>query len=109
MQLTPVLALGLLLASAGPALAASPSDRAENRFETRLARQDDRIDRGVEAGRIGGREAQALGRQQTALDRAVDRQAADGGRLTAREAYRLENRFDRGSRAIRLATARPRG
>lgn len=99
----------LLLATAGSALAGTPSDRAENRFENRLGRQDDRIDRGVESGRIGPREAQALGRQQTALDRAVDRQAADGGRLSAREAYRLENRFDRSSRAIRLASARPRG
>jgi hypothetical protein len=109
MSLVRIVATGLLLSAAGSALAATPSDRAENRFENRLARQDDRIDRGVEAGRIGPREAQALGRQQTALARAVDRHAAEGGRLNAREATALENRFDRSSRAIRLASARPRG
>jgi hypothetical protein len=108
MQLARFVAMGILLATAGSAIAATPSDRAENRFENRLARQDDRIDQGVEAGRIGPREAQALNRQQTSLDRAVDRQSADGGRLSAREAYRLENRFDRSSRAIRYASVRPR-
>lgn len=108
MQFARLVAMGTLLASAGSALAGTPSDRAENRFENRLARQDDRIDNGIESGRIGPREAQALNRQQSLLDRAVDRQSADGGRLSAREAYRLENRFDRSSRAIRAAYARPR-
>jgi hypothetical protein len=108
MQLANFAIMGLLLTSAGSALAANPSDRAENRFENQLTRQDHRIDRGVEVGRIGPREAQALNRQQASLDRAVDRQTADGGRLSAPEAYRLENRFDRGSRAILLASARPR-
>ena len=109
MQLVCFAVMGILLATAGSAVAATASDRAENRFENRLGRQDDRIDRGVEAGHISPREAQALNRQQTSLDRAVDRQSADGGRLSAREAYRLENRFDRSSRNIRLTTARPRG
>ncbi len=109
MHLPRFAAMGILLGAAGSAFAATPSDRAENRFENRLGRQDDRIDQGVAAGRIGPREAQALNRQQASLDRAVDRQSADGGRLSAREAYALENRFDRGSRNIRLAMARPRG
>ncbi len=108
MALARLVVMGVVLSAAGAAMASSPSDRAEDRFETRLERQDDRIDRGVESGRIGPREAQALNRQQTSLDRAVDRQSADGGRLSAREAYRLENRFDRGSRNIRVASARPR-
>jgi hypothetical protein len=109
MALMKLVVMGFAVSVAGAASAASPSDRAEDRFESRLERQDDRIDRGVVAGRIGPREAQALNRQQALLDRAVDRQSADGGRLSGREAYRLENRFDRSSRAIRLASARPRG
>jgi hypothetical protein len=109
MQLAHFAVMGILLATAGSAIAGNPSDRAEDRFEHRLARQDDRIDRGVEAGRIGPREAAALNRNQASLDRALGRQAVDGGRLSAREAYRLENRFDRGSRAIRLSSAQPRG
>lgn len=108
MQFTNFVVTGILLATAGSAMAGTRSDRAANRFETRLAKQDDRIDRGVEAGRIGPREAQALNRQQASLDRALDRQSADGGRLSAREAWRLDNRFDRGSRSIRLASAKPR-
>jgi hypothetical protein len=109
MALGQIVAIGVSLFVAGEVLAATPSDRAENRFENRLERQDDRIDQGVAAGRIGPRAAQALNRQQSALDRAVDRQATDGGRLSAREAFRLENRFDNSSRAIRLSNARPRG
>lgn len=108
MRMHHVLVMAMAVSMPSIVLAAAPSDRAEERFESRLSRQDDRIDRGVTSGRIGAREEAALGRQQAALDRAVDRQSADGGRLTAREAYRLENRFDRSSRAIRLATARPR-
>jgi hypothetical protein len=109
MALGKVIVTGVSLVVASAAVAGPASDKAENRFENRLARQDDRIDHGVEAGRIGPREAQALNREQAALDRALDRQTADGGRLTRGEAYRLENRFDRSSRAIRLASARPRG
>ncbi|MFN7399771.1 MAG: hypothetical protein ACK5SX_12105 [Sandaracinobacter sp.] len=37
------------------------------------------------------------------------RQSADGGRLSAREAHRLENRFERSSCNIRLASGRPLG
>ena len=109
MQMPHFAVRGILLSTAVSAFAGAPSDRAEHRFETRLSRQDDRIDRGIEAGRIGPREAQVLNRQQMSLDRALDRQSADGGRLSAREAYRLENRFDHSSRAIRAAWARPRG
>ncbi len=108
MRLAHFSAMGILALTASSAMATSLSDRAENRFETRLARQDDRIDRGVEAGRIGPREARALNRRQANLDRSLDRQAADDGRLSARETYRLESRFDRMSRAIRLASSRPR-
>jgi hypothetical protein len=109
MALAKLVVIGVSAFIAGQAVAGTPSDRAENRFENRLAKQDDRIDQGVDAGRIGPREAAALNRQQASLDRAVDRQAADGGRLSVREAHRLENRFDRGSRNIRIASARPRG
>lgn len=108
MDMAKLLATALALSLAAGTVAATPSDRAENRFEDRLERQDDRIDQGVESGKIGPRGATALNRQQASLDRAVDRQSADGGRLSAHEAYRLENRFDRSSRAIRVANARPR-
>lgn len=109
MQMHAVLAVVVALSGAGAAVAGPLSDKAVAGFENRQERQGERIDAGVASGRIGAREEIALNRQQGSFDRALDRQASDGGRLSAREAYRLDNRFDRGSRNIRVAKARPRG
>lgn len=90
----------VVLAVAAPAARAqTASDRMEERVDTRQARQDERIDRGVQNGSLTAREARHLERQQSAIGRAENRALADG-HIGRREAARLEHRQDVASRQI---------
>ena len=96
---------GALLLHGAAATASEP--RTTTWFDARQDRQEARIARGVEAGRIGEREAAALGNQQARIADAYDRRLADG-RLGARDAWALDRRLERGSAGIRMANRRPR-
>lgn len=94
-----LLAISTLLV-AGSALAQTPSDRMEQRIDTRQTRQEQRIDRGVEGGSITPREATRLEHQQAHIDHAENRALADGS-LNRKEALRMEKMQDRAKRNIR--------
>lgn len=68
-------------------------------IERRDAYLDNRIDRGVETGRITPREATRLESQQERIER-MERQARADGRLTGQERARIDNAQDRLSRDI---------
>jgi hypothetical protein len=85
---------------AGSALAQTPSERMEQRIDARQARQEQRIDHGVESGSLTQREAARLEHQQAHIDRAESRALADGS-LNRREALRMEKMQDRAKRRIR--------
>ncbi len=91
----------VLLSSTGFAQGASApaGAAAEQRIDNRQARQEKRIDQGIESGRLTQREAQRMERQQARIDRAEDRATADGT-VTRREAARLEAAQDTSSRRI---------
>lgn len=85
---------------AGGALAQTPSDRMEQRIDARQERQEQRIDGGVESGKLTQREATRLEHQQAHIDHAENRALADGS-LNRKEALRMENMQDRAKRNIR--------
>lgn len=90
--------IAILAAFAGVVtLAAAP---AEARINQRQDRQQVRIDRGISNGSLTARETARLERQQSRIASAEARDRADGGRLTWRERYRLEQRQDAASRNI---------
>lgn len=89
---------------ASTALAQTPAPEAlatkqEQRVDNRQERQSDRITQGVEAGQITAREQVHLERQQRHINRLEARTEADG-KVTRREAARMEHAQDRASRSI---------
>lgn len=100
MKLIPgLLAITTLLVT-GSALAQTPSERMEQRIDARQARQEQRIDHGVESGKLTQREATRLEHQQAHIDHAENRALADGS-LNRKEALRMEKMQDRAKRSIR--------
>lgn len=100
MKLIPGLLAITTLLVAGGALAQTPSDHMEQRIDTRQARQEQRIDHGVESGKLTQREATRLEHQQAHIDHAENRALADG-LLNRKEALRMEKMQDRAKRSIR--------
>jgi hypothetical protein len=99
-QFRTFLGLGLVIAAtAASASDIMPSQTAEQRFDNRQDRQEQRIENGIHSGALTGPETRRLGREQAGLVRAEARAEADG-RITRREAVRLEQRQDRASRHI---------
>lgn len=89
-----------LLALAGSAFAqATPQQAVEQRVNNREARQEQRIDQGIQSGALTAPEARRLGREQAGIERAETRAEADG-RISRREAVKLERRQDRASAHI---------
>lgn len=86
-------------ASFSQAASAPASPAAERRIDNRQARQEKRIDQGVESGQLTQREARRMEHQQARIDRAENRAKADG-EVTKGEAARIEARQDAASRRI---------
>jgi hypothetical protein len=92
-----------LLALSGSAFAqATPQQAFEQRVDNRQARQEQRIDNGIQSGALTAPEARRLGREQARIERAETRAEADG-KITRREAVSLERRQDHASRHIARA------
>lgn len=86
------------LALAVPALASTPrSDARLSADQARTANQANRVDNGVESGRINPREAAYLDNRIARTDRATNRLAADGHYSRA-DAARIDCRQDKTSR-----------
>jgi len=99
-----ITAFGLTVFS-GSAFAQSPAslaDKQAQRVDNRQARQSDRITQGVESGQITVREQHRLERQQRHVNR-VERQIEADGKVTGKEAVRIEKAQDRASHTIRHA------
>jgi hypothetical protein len=58
--------------------ATTPSERMEHRIDARQARQEQRIDRGVQSGQLTRHETARLEHQQAHIDRVEDRALSDG-------------------------------
>lgn len=69
-------------------------------IEARIARQQERIDRGVARGQLTPREARLLWREHRQIERAEARAKADG-RVSRWEAQRLVAMLDRADMRIR--------
>lgn len=80
--------------------ATTPTERMEHRIDARQARQEQRIDQGVQNGQLTRRESARLSHQQAHIDRVEDRALADGS-LNRREARHMEKMQDRAKRDIR--------
>lgn len=80
--------------------ATTPSERMEHRIDARQARQEQRIDRGVQSGQLTRHETARLEHQQAHIDRVEDRALADGS-LNRHEARHMEKMQDRAKRDIR--------
>ena len=94
-------AAGLGLFS-GQALAqgdTSLADKQAQRVDNRQERQSDRITQGVESGQLTVREQARLEQQQRHINRLERRTEADG-KVTAKEAVRMEHAQDRASHQI---------
>lgn len=89
-------ALGLILFSAQ----AQAGDLQSQRVDNRQARQSHRIDQGVGSGQITPVEQARLEQQQRHINRIEGRIEADG-RVTGKEALRIEKAQDRASHKIR--------
>lgn len=97
--------LGVLALAAAGAHAQSanmgttPSPTATPRVDQREAKQERRIQQGVNSGQLTQREATRLENQQGRIERAEDKAKADG-KVTARERAHLGNMQDRASHDI---------
>ena len=92
--------VALCLVTAVGAHAESPaSQAAEQRFDNRQNRQEQRIENGTSSGALTPPEARRLSREQARLTRAEGRAEADG-KVTRKEAVALEKRQDLASRRI---------
>ena len=89
---------GLLVATAMPASAQT------YRSDARQYRQQERIDRGYNSGRISPREAARLDRQQRRIDR-IERRARyyNNGQIDPRSADEIRRLQNRANRDIRRA------
>jgi hypothetical protein len=79
---------------------ASWAQEATPRVDNRQDRQAARIEQGAASGALTGREQRRLNREQRAIDRKEQKVEADG-KVTPKEARRLEHMQDRASRDIR--------
>lgn len=98
------------LALGTPVLAQPATPRSDARLaadQARNERQSNRVDAGVESGRINEREAAYLDRRVTNTQRASDRLAADGFYSRA-DAARIDRRQDATSRRTVRAKANRR-
>lgn len=89
--------LGLVLAAASAS--AQAGQAYEQRVDNRQDRQEQRIENGIRSGELTAAETRRLGREQAGIVRAEARAEADG-KVTRREAVRLEHKQDRASRHI---------
>lgn len=80
--------------------AATPSERMEHRIDQRQARQEQRIDQGVQSGQLTRHETARLEHQQAHINRVEDRALSDGS-LNRHEARHMEKMQDRAKRDIR--------
>ncbi len=94
--LTLILTAGVLAASAS---AETPSDARNAQVDAREARQQQRIDRGVQSGRVNPQEEARLQQRESALAARQARFNADG-KLSRREQLALNRQANRDSRAI---------
>jgi hypothetical protein len=92
----------LITATAVLALAATaiPAYAHTDRFQGRLERQAERIERGTASGALTRKETKRLRREQRDL-RQLTRILSDGGRLSKWERLTLRHRFDDASDRIR--------
>ena len=91
-----------------PALASTPgNDRRSTVTESRLARQDTRIDTGTLNGTINATEAARLTNQQARIDNSRTRLASDG-HFRRRDFARIDYRQDKASRTIARARSNRR-
>jgi len=79
--------------------AASAQTDSSNRIDQRQAKQEQRIDRGVQSGALTEREAARLEKGQAHVDNMENKALADG-KVTARERARIEHAQDTQSRRI---------
>jgi hypothetical protein len=92
-------ALAASAASAESSSPAAPGQAFERRVDNRQDRQEQRIEKGVQSGALTGPETRHIGQQQAGIVRAEARAESDG-KITRREAVRLEHRQDQASRTI---------
>ncbi len=95
----------VILALTGILVATSMPAMAQTyRSDERQWRQDNRIERGIRTGRITPREAARLDRQQRRIDRVERRaRAYNNGYIDPRSARKIERMQDRANRNIHRA------
>jgi len=94
------LVLGAALAAASVATFAAPRADDTPGIDERQARQAERIDEALRAGRLAPREARLLEREQRQIRR-YERQAKADGIVTRSERRELQAMLDRAGRHIR--------
>ncbi len=92
-------ALAASAASAQSTNPVAPAQAFEQRVDNRQDRQEQRIETGLQSGALTGPETRHIGQQQAGIVRAEARAESDG-KITRREAVRLEYRQDQASRTI---------
>ena len=93
------MAVALLGAFAAQAQGVTMGERQAARVDNREDRQAARIDQGVASGELTRRETTKLDAQQAHITSMEHRMEADG-KVTGKEAVRMERAQDRASRAI---------
>lgn len=84
--------------SGAPSAPSAPAPAAD-RFEARVARDMQRIERGERSGQLTGAEASRLREREARLQALHSKMAADG-KITPRERHMLREQMERQSRAI---------
>ena len=97
-----LIAASLIAATGGAFAQTAFSQAAETRIDNREARQETRIEQGIQSGALTKPETRSLGRQQARIERSEYRAEADG-KVTPKEAARIEQRQDRASAHIARA------
>ncbi|MCC7082245.1 MAG: hypothetical protein IT530_16365 [Burkholderiales bacterium] len=100
-KLTSLAAVIALSALTVPAFgqSASPDPTATPGIDRRLDNQEKRIQQGIDSGRLTGREAARMERRQDKIEADLDQAKADGT-VSARERQQLHREQDRSSQAI---------
>lgn len=94
-----LLAVACLGAFAAQAQTVTLGEHQAARVDNRQDRQDTRIDQGVASGELTRPEQARMGVQQARIGRMENRIEADG-KVTGKEALRLERKQDQASRSI---------
>lgn len=95
-----LIAMAALAAVLAPTFAFAQEPTRASVIDNRQARQERRIDAGIENGQINQREAARLNARENRIDRMENRALSDGS-VSRREFRRIETAQNRTSRAIR--------